>query len=61
MIRLLHLLLVVAMAWLFASGSGPVGAVAGDGVFDVCVCDSRGVALTHARIELDSRSAVTDM
>lgn len=49
------------MAWLFAIGSGPVGAVADDGVLDVYVRDSRGVALTHARIELDSRSAVTDM
>ena len=62
MTHLLRLLLTVAvLASLLAGGFGPAGAAAGDGVLDVYVRDSRGVALAHATIELDGRTAVTDM
>lgn len=62
MIRLFRLLLLVAaITGLLAGGSATVGAVGGDGVLDVYVRDSRGVALAHATIELDDHTAVTDM
>lgn len=62
MIRPTRLLAAVAVAFaLVAAGLGSAGAAPGDRVLDVHVTDSRGVALAHATVELDGRTAVTDM
>lgn len=59
------LLMLVVLAGPIAAGSGPIGAAAADdlldGVLDVYVTDSRGVALAYATVDLDGRVATTDM
>lgn len=54
-------LVALMITSLVTGGPDPVDAARGDGLLDVYVDDSRGVALAHATIELDGRTAVTDM